>query len=237
MRPILRRSPFSSIGKIVVFLFISLIALRVITDVIVILRIELMRHEISTRFPGYGEERLERWYELVLAGKSLKDMQKLTHVNMFFHENVRYEYDIMQYDEEDYWASPVELLGSGSGDCEDWAIAKYMTLKILGVDEDKLRLIYVQYTDMTEPGSRPIAHMVLGYYAQPNAEPWILDSLTPQVSAASKRKDLKPVFSFNSQGLWAGEGNVKSSKSSVAKLSKWRSVLERSNQEGIVFKG
>ena len=42
----------------------------------------------------------------------------------------------------DYWATPVESLRKGEADCEDYAIAKYFTLRQLGVADDKLRITY-----------------------------------------------------------------------------------------------
>lgn len=237
MQPILFRRPTSFLRLFGALTLISIWAFQAVSDVAVVLRIEKMRQHMQVRFEAIGEQRLQQWHELIQASKKLTDQQKLVQINNFFHDAVVYQTDIDLFGEEDYWASPLELMGYGSGDCEDWAIAKYLTLKILGVSDDKLRLIYVQYTPIGEEGMRPIAHMVLGYYATPTAEPLILDSLSTMVLKASKRPDLKPVFSFNSQGLWAGQGDVRSSKSSVAKLSKWRSVLERSNAEGIEFRG
>ena len=97
-------------------------------------------------------------------------------------------------------------MGRAAGDCEDFAIAKYMTLLMLGIGNQNLRLIYVR----AKVGGATVAHMVLGFYPQPTEEPMILDNLITSVRAASQRSDLAPVFSFNSEGLWAG-GAVTSS--------------------------
>ncbi|WP_350563201.1 transglutaminase-like cysteine peptidase, partial [Psychrobacter sp. CAL346-MNA-CIBAN-0220] len=90
-------------------------------------------------------------------------------VNDFFARNLRYQTDILLWKQNDYWATPLETLGRGLGDCEDYAIAKYISLRALGVSDDKLRLIYVKAkiagTNKTQ------AHMVLGYFATPNAQP------------------------------------------------------------------
>ncbi|WP_237707120.1 transglutaminase-like cysteine peptidase [Pseudoalteromonas sp. BSi20652] len=48
----------------------------------------------------------------------------------------------MLWKQNDYWTTPLETLGRGLGDCEDYAIAKYISLRALGVIDDKLRLIY-----------------------------------------------------------------------------------------------
>ena len=43
-------------------------------------------------------------------------------------------------EKKDYWATPIEFMGTGAGDCEDYAIAKYFSLINLGIPEDKLRI-------------------------------------------------------------------------------------------------
>ena len=75
--------------------------------------------------------------------------------------------------------------------------------------------------------------MVLAYYAAPNAEPLILDSLVTEVRPASRRPDLTPVFSFNSEGLWQGVG-AQSAGDPVARLSRWREVLLKVKEEGFL---
>ncbi|WP_204205739.1 transglutaminase-like cysteine peptidase [Thiomicrospira aerophila] len=180
----------------------------------------------------FGARRLpvgQAWQQLVTELNGLSDVQKLQRVNAFFHQNVRYRTDQQLYGMEDYWATPLETLGHGLGDCEDYAIAKYITLRKAGLTDQQLRLIYVR----ANVRGRVEAHMVLGYYATPNAEPLILDSLIPRILPASQRTDLTPVFSFNAQGLWAG--NQRSASSPTARLSRWRSVLDRLAAEGIYF--
>jgi hypothetical protein len=77
------------------------------------------------------------------------------------------------------------------------------------------------------------AHMVLGYYSTPNAEPLVLDNIAPSIMPASQRNDLDPVFSFNSDGLWAG-GSSESRADPLARLSRWRSVIGRMQSQGFI---
>jgi len=182
----------------------------------------------------YGAQKANvsrQWEQLIQHGKSMSDQQRIEQTNRFVHRNVRYRTDMQLYGQEDYWATPLETFGQGLGDCEDYAIAKYITLRAMGVDDDKLRLIYVRARIPQGGTHRVEAHMVLGYYATPNAEPLILDSLIPEILPASQRRDLTPVFSFNAQGLWAG--NQRANQSPTARLSRWRSVLDRMVREGI----
>jgi predicted transglutaminase-like cysteine proteinase len=126
----------------------------------------------------------------------------------------------------------LESIGRGAGDCEDYSIAKYIFLKILNVSNDKLRLTYVRAVITVQDFSTARAHMVLSYYATPQSEPLILDSLNPEILPASSRKDLTPIFSFNDKGLWVGASNKPKSDAS-AHLSKWRDVLTRIQADGI----
>lgn len=185
----------------------------------------------------YGESRLDvsmLWERMLNGLTGLSEQEKIKRVNQFFHNNLRYKSDMALWGVEDYWATPLETLGKGMGDCEDYAIAKYVSLRYAGVSDQKLRLIYVRARVGGASSTVTEAHMVLGYYAQPTDEPVILDSLVSAVLPASERPDLSPVFSFNSEGLWAGHNNAKPSSSSpTARLSRWRDVLERMQQEGI----
>lgn len=183
----------------------------------------------------YGPARVNvarNWQAMLVQTQSKSEQQQILIVNDFFARNLRYQTDIQLWKQNDYWATPLETLGRGLGDCEDYAIAKYISLRALGVSDDKLRLIYVKAklagTNKTQ------AHMVLGYFATPNAQPLILDSLITKVLPAAKRVDLSPVFSFNSQGLWANN-STKSVASPTARLSRWRKILEQTSQEGVMW--
>jgi predicted transglutaminase-like cysteine proteinase len=132
--------------------------------------------------------------------------------------------------EIDHWASPLELLGKGRGDCEDYVIGKYFGLLAVGVPVAKLRLVYVRAT-IGGPGGEVAAHMVLAYYAAPAAEPEILDNLIGDIRPASRRPDLDPVFSFNGEGLWQGTG-TQAAGDPASRLSRWREVLAKARAEG-----
>lgn len=155
--------------------------------------------------------------------------RRLAGMNRFFNERIRFAEDIETTGEVDQWASPMELLGRGAGDCEDYAIAKYFSLIAAGVPSLRLRLVYVRA--QVRGASTP--HMVLAYYPQPTAEPLILDNLRPDIQGASQRPDLKPVFSFNAEGLWQGTG-TQSAGDPSARLSRWREVIGKARVEGFI---
>ncbi len=174
---------------------------------------------------------LEEWFNLLQQLQNQDVQAKLRGVNDFFNRRIRWIDDIQVWGQEDYWATPLEAMGKGQGDCEDYSIAKYITLKQLGVTSQYLRMIYVR----ARIGRSQItqAHMVLGYYSSPDAEPLVLDNIVPSITPASQRTDLDPLFSFNSDGLWAG-GSSESRADPLARLSRWRSVIERMQTQGFI---
>lgn len=171
------------------------------------------------------------WRALVEENRDLPEREKLELVNTFFNHRVDFEQDAVVWGARDYWATPLETLGRGQGDCEDFSIAKYVTLGLLGVPLERLRITYVR-AETGLPGSGIVqAHMVLAYYPAPAVEPLILDNLIGQLRPASRRPDLKPVFGFNSEGLWVA--GKKASADPTARLSRWRDLLRRMNEEGL----
>lgn len=173
---------------------------------------------------GYGRQARQRlldWQNLINDDQSSSDQEKLTKVNDFFNQQ-QFISDQLLWKDKDYWATPVEFLARNGGDCEDFSIAKYFTLKKLGIDEDKLNLTYAKAIELDQ------AHMVVTYYGQPDAEPFILDNLENKIKPASERPDLLPVFSFNGTGLWLakerGRGKLVGSSS---RYKHWQDLLGR----------
>jgi predicted transglutaminase-like cysteine proteinase len=204
---------------------LTLIALTSLC-VLTCLAFELDQQEILEAVKQYGEsagKRLQNWVDLLNQNKTsdnkpLDELAKLDKVNRFFNK-IPYMTDAEHWGVDDYWATPVQLIASNAGDCEDYAIAKYMSLVKLGIPEEKIRITYVKVTGRNQlnmrallTGKAPVgtslslsndeAHMVLTYYATPNAEPLILDNLKDTILAASQRSDLTPVYSFSGNSVW-----------------------------------
>ncbi len=191
--------------------------------------LDRMQQLAQERYGAQAAQTVAAWRQMLAELKDAPVEQKLSTVNTFFNRRIVYELDPVVWQQNDYWASPLEFMGRATGDCEDYSISKYMTLLLLGVPNDKLRMIYVR---ARTAGAKTEAHMVLGYYEDPTGEPVILDNLVSSVRPASRRPDLSPVFSFNNQGLWVA-GQQTSSADPTARLSKWREVLDRMKQEGL----
>lgn len=177
--------------------------------------------------------RFAAWRELVTTGAHGGDLDRLRRTNTFFNRTVAFADDTPVWGQIDYWATPMETLGRAAGDCEDYAIAKYFTLMELGVAPEKLRLIYVRAKTGGSDSTAAQAHMVLAYYAQPDAEPLVLDNLIGDIRPASKRPDLVPVFSFNRDGVFTGiSGKELAPAAGTGRLSRWEELLKRARAEG-----
>jgi len=168
--------------------------------------------------------------QAIAMAAEMSEEARLGAINSFFNRRIVFTDDRSIWGVEDRWTSPLELLGKGAGDCEDFAIAKYFGLLAAGVPVHRLRLVYVRAL-IGGPGGVVQPHMVLAYYPRPDAEPTILDNLIDELRPASRRPDLTPVFSFNSEGLWQGSGGP-SAGDPVARLSRWREVLAKARAEG-----
>ena len=195
-------------------------------------QLDKMQSLAQERYGAVAVETVVAWRKLMEEARSLPEDEKLKSINVFFNRRMRYASDQEVWGQVDYWASPLEFMGKSAGDCEDYAIAKYMSLLMLGIPPEKLRMIYVRARFGGSGSTNSEAHMVLGYYPTPGDEPMILDSLVGSIRTASSRTDLMPIFSFNTQGLWVG-GATTSAADPTARLSQWRAVMERMRQEGL----
>jgi len=176
-------------------------------------------------YGGAAEKRARAWQELLLENSDSNDWNKINKVNSFINRNIKYKNDLSLWGKKDYWASPVETIGRGQGDCEDYAIVKFFSLLAAGVPESKMRLMYVRQLEINEP------HMVLIYFENKKAMPLVLDNYNPRILPANKRRDLKPIYSFNGEGLWMSKAKglgrkVKNSRG----VSAWTKLLQRIEQ-------
>ena len=180
------------------------------------------RDRMEKAYGAGALERIDDWQGLVSKDNSSTDLEKLKKVNDYFNNKIRFANDIDHWNKEDYWATPVETLCSQAGDCEDFSIAKYFTLKALGVSEEKLLITYVKALHLNQ------AHMVLTYYEKPGAIPLVLDNLNGEILPATERPDLLPVYSFNGGGLWTAKQRGKGKFIGGSdKIKLWRDLESR----------
>lgn len=172
-----------------------------------------------------ARDRVQEWRQLIGQDQGTSELEKLQLVNHFFNQ-ANFVSDLDHWNKEDYWATPVEMLSTNGGDCEDFTIAKYFTLKEMGVPEQRMQITYVKALKLNQ------AHMVLTYFATPGADPLVLDNLIDEIKPASQRSDLFPVYSFNGEGLWLAKKRGRGERVGGSdRISLWRDLNSRMNDE------
>ena len=170
--------------------------------------------------------RIDGWEQLVSRLRNVPRHEHVKEVNEFFNR-MHFQSDQKIWGKEDYWASPTEFLTRGAGDCEDYAIAKYISLRRLGVDDSRLRLAYVRSLTLQQ------AHMVLLVETE-NGEQVVLDNLTNAMQSPTRRGDLEPVYSFNGTGLWLLDKQYNERKIGLSsRLTHWVALQDKSANSGI----
>lgn len=176
-----------------------------------------------------AQQRIDQWAVFLKNPPQGTIKEKLNKVNQFFNQRLLFRDDVVVWGQEDYWATPIESLRKGEGDCEDYAIAKYLTLREIGVPASQLRITYVKALKLNR------AHMVVTWYSTPDAIPLVLDNLNTAILPATQRPDLLPVYAFNSQGLWLPKAGGNKRVGDSKRLSRWQDLLTRMRAEGFVI--
>jgi len=153
--------------------------------------------QVEQKYGFFAKKRFEKLKLLIHDLQDAETLKKIESVNDFFN-SVSYSSDMDTYGVIDYWATPFEFLAHGEGDCEDYAIAKYLLLKHLGINSNKMYLTYVNLIHYDA------SHMVLSYFETQNSVPLILDNFEEELLPATQRTDLKPVHYFNPEILKDG---------------------------------
>ena len=125
-----------------------------------------------------------------LRGKP-KDVQ-IEEVNNFANQRT-YITDPRNWGEDDYWATPGEFIAK-FGDCEDYAIIKYLSLRNLGFTDDELRLVAVKDLNLK------VGHAVLVVFFK--GKVLLLDNQIKKVVDTSIVHHYEPVFSINQTYWW-----------------------------------
>ncbi len=148
--------------------------------------------EASCTSSSFNRCHLREW-KAFLAEQQGKDRRaQVDAVNAYMNRQP-YLTDPRNYGISDYWATPVQFF-SRDGDCEDYAIAKFLSLRALGFGNDMLRIVVLQDLNLR------VGHAILVVYL--GGEPLILDNQIRRVVEANRIHHYKPIYSINEQHLW-----------------------------------
>lgn len=175
---------------------------------------------------GSSKQRLLSWSALIERYEGFPEREKVEAVNRYFNRHVQFREDIALWKQADYWATPVETLVMGAGDCEDIALAKYFTLRLLDVPEEKLRITYAKVLNPQQ------AHMVMSYQPDSGSEPQVLDNLNDEILPASARNDLQLLYAFDANNLYAFEEQGVRRIGTSQQIPCWQELLSRLSVDG-----
>ena len=139
-----------------------------------------------------GESCDERLRGIVDRASGYTLMGKLQKINRDVNSKPHVP-DARNWSSSDYWATPLEFLRKG-GDCEDYAITKYMVLRHLGVSAHDMRIVILRDLNTSKE------HAVLAVYI--DNIPYILDSRTAAIRSSISIANYQPIYSINEHGWW-----------------------------------
>jgi predicted transglutaminase-like cysteine proteinase len=135
---------------------------------------------------------LQRWSRFLASLDSRDRLSQLRAVNREINRH-RYVLDSRNWGVTDHWSTPLEFFRK-DGDCEDFAIAKFMSLRALGVPNRDMRIVVLQDLE------RDLPHAVLVVYAEGTA--YVLDNQFKDVVPADQIQHYRPIYSINEEGWW-----------------------------------
>lgn len=134
-----------------------------------------------------------RFVRILDAARGLEGQARIEAVNRAVNDAIRYTSDAAQHGVADLWSAPLAMLRTGSGDCEDYVIAKYVALREAGISFDDMRLLFLR--DRAEGQD----HAVL---AVRDESRWlVLDNRHSAVADISQVGNLTPLFSISQAGV------------------------------------
>jgi predicted transglutaminase-like cysteine proteinase len=134
-----------------------------------------------------------RFLSIVELGRRSQGRARLGVINRAVNLSIKPASDWSQYGVEDFWSSPLATLGTGAGDCEDYAIVKYVALLEIGIAPDDLRLVMVR--DLKHQTN----HAVVAIRSD---EQWlILDNRTLTIANAEELLHYQPLLVLDQQGV------------------------------------
>ena len=151
--------------------------------------LERFEGQLSSRS---SSPRVQMWKASLGDIRKQPQLEQIREVNGYINQ-VKYINDNKNWGKSDYWATPIEFFSRG-GDCEDFAIAKYASLKALGMSDDNMRIAIVH------DKIKNIPHAILIVYADDDI--YVLDNQEKEIKRAADVDRYRPIFSINQSSWW-----------------------------------
>ncbi len=171
-----------------------------------------IKKQAEKRAGGKALKRLNKWETLINRHQNDADFEKLKVVVDFFKDQINVARDWGKTKGNDYWQSPIETLVRGKGDCDDFAMAHYVSLRLLGIPAEQLRIGIVQHPYLG-------GHGVVFFYPPNERDPWVLDSMASdrlgagmgkvfRLSVRMKFDEMKPLWGINEKVMTEFQENL-----------------------------
>ncbi|MGD9479337.1 transglutaminase-like cysteine peptidase [Shinella sp. G-2] len=138
--------------------------------------------------------RLNMLRDAVSAGADKSLLQKIEAINVAVNRLIKYSKDVDVHGKLDYWATPSEILATGKGDCEDYAILKLAALRQAGVKEDRMTLVVLRES------RRNFYHAVLTIAV--GGKNYVLDNMRDAVLTDRQLPEYQALYSLGSERAW-----------------------------------
>ncbi len=173
-----------------------------------------IKEQARKRTGSKALERLNLWERLINSHREeADDMKKIRAVSAFLAKHIQETRDRGELKGYDYWQSPIETLVRGRGDCDDFAVATYVSLRLLGIPAEHLRIALIQHPYRG-------GHAVVFFYPGNEQDPWVIDNLPSdqfgsqfgrilRLSTKIRFDEIKPLWGMNESMVceYAGRGN------------------------------
>lgn len=134
-----------------------------------------------------------RYLDILAAAAAREGHERLDEVNRQVNGAIRYAGDLAQHSVADRWSAPLDTFAAGRGDCEDYAIAKYVILRDAGMPASDLRLLLVRDRLARDD------HAVLA--ARLEGRWLILDNRFSAIPEDSRMYNFTPLFALDEEGV------------------------------------
>ncbi|NKB55831.1 MAG: hypothetical protein GKS00_05795 [Alphaproteobacteria bacterium] len=166
------------------------------TDVIARYNVDSAKRREKCRVSRANRCSVQQWGRFIKKIKSLPLREQIDEVNTYFNR-LQYIIDPINWGKKDYWATPLQFFNK-NGDCEDYAISKYLSLRKLGVPVKDMRIVVLRDLNLK------VAHAILVVYH--NGKPLVLDNQISQVVDANRIRHYQPIYSINETNWWLHRG-------------------------------
>lgn len=137
----------------------------------------------------------QKFLGIVADGRARTGRARIGEINRAINLSIQPMSDLKQWGVDERWSAPLETLTTGHGDCEDYAIAKYVALTAAGIAPEDVKLVIVRDLAVSD-GHAIVAAHVDGSWI-------VLDNRWLTLVEDNKMRRMSPLFVIDHTGVRA----------------------------------